>query len=370
VRLMIWSPFYLPDKGGTETLLAALLPRMVARDHEVLVVASHGRHSLPDDTTRDGVRVVRFHFKEAVEGNRMGEVVDITRRIAALRKELQPELNHVHCVYSSNFFHLRTARIAPAPTLLTLHNDYIAGGLMPKEGTLFRTLLDQADRVTAVSRGALAPLLRELPDVRERASVIYNGVELGAVRSRPVPFDAPELLVLGRLIPAKGGDLAIEAFRRLGGDCPVAHLTFAGTGPLQSELEQQVAHSGLAGRVRFLGDVPHEEIGGLLESATVLLMPSRVEGLPMALLEALSRECPVIATRVGGIPEVIQDGVTGRVVPPEDPGALEAAIRLALTDAERTREMARAARRKAEEIFDIDEALRKYEAVYAEMVAT
>ena len=77
---MIWSPFYLPDKGGTETLLAGLLPRMVARDHKVMVVASHGRHSLPDDTTQDGVRVVRFFFIEAVKGNRIGE--DITRSLS------------------------------------------------------------------------------------------------------------------------------------------------------------------------------------------------------------------------------------------------------------------------------------------------
>ena len=130
------------------------------------------------------------------------------------------------------------------------------------------------------------------------------------------------LVFAGRLGPQKALGVALQALA----DVPDASLAVAGDGPQRAALEGRARELGLDGRVSFLGSVPREQVLRLFHAADASLLPSAWENFPHTVVEALAVGCPVIATAVGGVPEVVRDGENGLLVPPGDPGALAAAI--------------------------------------------
>jgi glycosyltransferase involved in cell wall biosynthesis len=153
---------------------------------------------------------------------------------------------------------------------------------------------------------------------------------------------------LGRLTYQKGFDLLLVAIAELE-DLELVHI-FAGHGEEAAALKRQASELGLAERVIFPGFV--REVPRFLSSLDVYIQPSRFEGMPFAVLEAMASECPVVATAVDGITELIEDGVHGRLVEPEDPRGLAAVIRAVIADPARARTMGAAARKRVCEEFD------------------
>jgi glycosyltransferase involved in cell wall biosynthesis len=141
----------------------------------------------------------------------------------------------------------------------------------------------------------------------------------------------------------------------------------AGDGPERAALEAQARQAGIGGLVHFPGYVSRPE--DVLEEADLMVLPSHTEGLPNAALEALAMEVPVLATRVGGTPEVVIDGKTGRLVPPRSPDVLAAAIEAFLVDPTPWRQMADCGRRLVEEEFSFRVRTRRVEALYGELIA-
>jgi 2-deoxystreptamine N-acetyl-D-glucosaminyltransferase/2-deoxystreptamine glucosyltransferase len=177
----------------------------------------------------------------------------------------------------------------------------------------------------------------------------------------PVPdLPRPRILYVGRLATQKGVRTLLEAVPLL--RCRQARLLLVGDGPLRAKLERQAARLGLAGRVCVTGFVPHAQVAAYLHHADLLVLPSVYEELGSVLVEAMQAGLPVVASAVGGIPEVVADGVTGRLVPPGDPAPLAAAIDEVLGDpglAHRLGEAARARapayhwERLAEQVLDV-----------------
>lgn len=193
-----------------------------------------------------------------------------------------------------------------------------------------------------------------------RPRVIYNGFDAErfqpqdpdpALRRRLAPEGEHVVLYAGGLIPWKGPQYAIRAIKEV----PGAVLVVAGEGHCRPDLEALAREEGVAGRVRFLGQVPHAELPRLLAVSDVLVGTSFAsETFGIILVEAQACEVPVVASRFGGFPEVVQEGVTGLLVPPQDPQALAAALRELLADPTRREEMGRAGRRWAHERFHWD----------------
>jgi glycosyltransferase involved in cell wall biosynthesis len=176
----------------------------------------------------------------------------------------------------------------------------------------------------------------------DRVRVVYDGVD--SERFHPGPRDkardrlAPELemrgrvvLYIGNLLPVKGLDVLIRAFARLAGQGVDFTGLLIGQGPLGSRLEDQIARLGLRGRVRLLGPRPHDQLPDWYRAADLFALPSRSEGVPVVLLEAIACGTPFVASRVGGIPEIAHLGAS-RLVPPGDTGSLAEAIRAGLAD--------------------------------------
>jgi glycosyltransferase involved in cell wall biosynthesis len=162
------------------------------------------------------------------------------------------------------------------------------------------------------------------------------------------------VLFIGRLDAVKGGPLLIDAFAQARVAHPDAHLTVVGDGPARGALEALAAARGLAGAVTFAGYRSQDEVAALLEEADMLVLPSFAEGVPMVLMEAMASRIPVIASRVAGVPELVEDGVTGFLVPPGDVESLAARMVALWDDPERAREMGARGRRVVEAEFDVE----------------
>ena len=158
-------------------------------------------------------------------------------------------------------------------------------------------------------------------------------------------YEGFNIMFVGRFTYQKGVDLLIKAFAKLKGKVPAARLILVGEGPEKSSLQNLTMENGIAGNVIFSGFVPHSKICDFLRETSVFVLPSRFEGLPNALLQAMAASLPCIATSVGGVPEVVKDGVNGILVPPEREDLLADALETVLLDKNLARKLGENAHR-------------------------
>jgi len=180
---------------------------------------------------------------------------------------------------------------------------------------------------------------------------------------------SPATIVVGaacRLAPLKGLIDLIRAVASLHAEFPGLRLEIAGTGPQREELERELSRLGLAGRVRFLGW--QRDLGPIFHNWDIFAMPSLDEGLPISTLEAMAEGLPVVATSVGGLPEAVEDGQTGYLVPASDVTALSGRLRLLILDPKRRRAMGAAGRERARAHFSADRMVAEIAAIYDSLV--
>jgi len=235
---------------------------------------------------------------------------------------------------------------------------------------LERRALRRADAVVVVSRAA-ADRLAAAGVPRARLHLVPNGIdaarvarEAAAGRARlrkewGYTTDDVVVATMGRLSPEKNQALLVEAFA----DLPrSARLLVVGDGPARRAVEEAVLRTGTTGRVRLAGW--RADPAACLGAADVLVLPSLTEGLPLALLEAMAAGLPVVATRVGGVPDLLADGAQGVLVPPGDAAALRAALEPLVADPERRAELGRRGRARVQEAYDVERQVRALEVVY------
>jgi glycosyltransferase involved in cell wall biosynthesis len=176
---------------------------------------------------------------------------------------------------------------------------------------------------------------------------------------------ATVLVHVGRFAPPKNHALLIEAFAQVRSDAPL-YLLLVGGGELENAVREQVAALGLQERVRFLG--VRADVADILRASDVFVLSSRVEGNPMSVMEAMAAGLPVVSTAVGGVPELVREGVTGLLVPSEDAGALAQAMQALVDDPVRRQAMGAATRQHAVAHFDIRHTVRMYEELYESLL--
>lgn len=237
-------------------------------------------------------------------------------------------------------------------------------------------LLVRLSAAIVASSGATAARLRRLPRAAARTTIVPNGVDLA--RFAPGPADpalrealglAPAVPVVGyfgRLERGKGVDVLLDAAERLHAGLPAATFLFVGDGPLRASLVARAAASGLP--ARFVG--PRDDVAALLRLCAVVVLASRQEAFGRVLIEAMATGVPVVATAVGGIPEVCVDGVTSLLVPPEDPEALAVALALTLADQDATAARVAAATADVRARFDLAAHAAGVQAVYARVLGS
>jgi glycosyltransferase involved in cell wall biosynthesis len=314
--------------GGGEVQVTALLRELARRGHASVVAAVAGS-PLASAATALGVPVEACTIRNHLD----------LRAVPRLRR-LARDVDVVH------FHTARAHAMAPwlggtgARRIVTRRMDYV-----PRGGPWARHLYNHAvDRVIAISDGVRAALVRAGVEPG-RIRVVPSGVDVDALAAPAgarealrvewgVGRDETLVMVLGVLEERKGHAVLIDAATRMPRPVAVRYV-FCGAGSLEPRLREAVAYSGLA--VHFAGF--RRDVAACLAAADVVVLPSLHEGLGVAALEAMAAGRPVVASRVGGLAEVIDDGVTGLLVPPRDPEALGAALGALAADAERRRAM-------------------------------
>jgi glycosyltransferase involved in cell wall biosynthesis len=193
------------------------------------------------------------------------------------------------------------------------------------------------------------------PKVWPNFSIVHCGVDPSALAPAPPRPDAPlRLLTVGRLEPIKGYPLLLDALARLKREGVRFTLEMVGSGKMDADLRARAAALDLADRVTFTGPVSQEDMPKVFDRADAMIVSSFMEGVPVVLMEAMAKELVVISTAVGGVPELVDHGVSGLIVPPGSVDALASAIRTLATDLPRLGSMRRAAREKILREFTVE----------------
>jgi glycosyltransferase involved in cell wall biosynthesis len=340
--------------GGAERYVALLLERLPKQFVPTLVCTRPVPGQLLAAAERAGARTVMM---DRVRGK--GDVAGL-RSLAAALHTSRPELVHLNLNSPPNNRHaIAVARLLRQPILATLH---IYHPLTPRQRQLLGLLFRRLDAVIAVSAEIRQRLVEDLSVRRAAARLVHNGVgPCTAGRPAATDTDVVRIGAQGRLTAQKGFDLLIEAVGTLVERGLRPQLLIAGDGPERARLER-LAH-GLP--VTLLGFV--DDISSLLSAIDVFCLPSRFEGLPFALLEAMMCGIPCVASRVGDVPEAL--GAGGLTVPTEDVGALASALERLMTSPDLRCDLGAAARTRAERQFSTQRMIQATVEVYGEVLS-
>ena len=354
--------------GGAERIAMHLLLHLDRSRYEVAAVSLYDRQGTDIEAILDqaGIRVWYL-------GKHLGFDPRMFWRLGGVLREFMPNVVHTH-LYVLRYLLPWIARPRAWVWVHTVHN--VAEKEVDWIGKWVHRL---AFRLGVVPVAVAEEVAQSLKRVYKLASVplIPNGIPVAryalgeearrAWRAQEGYEEADIIFVsIARLSPQKDPLSLIRAFAAAASCAHGLHLLLVGDGPLRPELEAQVKALGLKQRVCFLGvrtDIPE-----ILAAADVFVLSSRWEGNPLSVMEAMAAGKPVVATAVGGVPELVEDGVSGILVPPQSPEALaEAMIRLAQDPALRQR-MGQAARERAQERFSVERMAREYEQLYAKLL--
>jgi glycosyltransferase involved in cell wall biosynthesis len=374
MRILQIGKYYPPSRGGMETVLRLMCEGLLDRGHDVTALVSgqawRDREELiaGPRSGRTG-RLLRAGTWATVNGQPLSP--GLPRRLAAALRDEAPDVVQLHLPHPAACAAALRAlprRGCAGPALCVWYHADItrqrlgAGLVRP----LIRACLGRAEGI-AVSTATLRDRSRLLAPHRARVRVIPFGIDADSWAVATPEPDGPFLFV-GRLVYYKGLRPLLEAVRRT----PAARLVVVGDGPLRRDLERRGRGAGLAGRVRFAGELPEDELRREMGRARALVLPSDGAGETFGVvqLEAMAAGLPVISTRLPtGVAEVNRDGETGRVVPPGDAAALAEALAEILAAPAQARAWGEAGRRRVGARFGWDTMLDALEAWYADACA-
>jgi glycosyltransferase involved in cell wall biosynthesis len=330
------------------------------------------------DARRRGCRVVDIPALGR-EVAPLADLAALAELVRLIRRE-RPAIVHTH-TSKAGFIGRLAAVIARAPAVIHQpHGHIFYGYYSPRRTAVFTALERQAARwtdriITLTDRGAQEHLARGIGRAEQYVAV-PSGVPTAELRAAASPRgeararlgldpDAFIVVGLGRLVPIKGFDLLARALPALVAQIPSARVLLVGDGAERAHLGAIAASMGVAERLRMTGETT--DVASYLAAADVVAVPSRNEGMGRVIVEAMALGLPVVATTVGGIPDVVTDGECGRLVEPEDTDALAAALIELGRDPALRRKLGEAAVRRAE-AFSTAVASEKLLAVYATLV--
>ena len=336
MNVALFASAFHPHIGGVEELVRQLAHAYRRKGHGVIVVTNCWPQDLPEFEEYEGIPVYRFAMRTPGGSLRERAKYQLTHaasehRMLDVLRQHTIDLLHVQCVSANGYYAQIARRALRLPLVVTTQGERTmdAGQIYQRSPFMNRmlcALLAEADHITACSQHTLDDLERWYGQpFGPCAQVVYNGIDLSSFAG-PEPFSHPRpyLLGIGRHVPQKGFDILLQAFAQAD---PASHdLLLAGDGPERPALERLAADLSLGDRVRFVGRADRPLAVSLFAGCSFFVLPSRQEPQGIVNLEAMAAGKAVLASRVGGVPEIVQDGETGLLVPAEDASALAEAI--------------------------------------------
>lgn len=290
-------------------------------------------------------------------------------RLARLLKDRSIHVMHAH-EFAMNVYGSILSKMTGIPIVTTVHGKNYYWEKWRRR-LAYRFAARQSTMV-AVSEDLKQFLIQRVTIPAGNIRVVHNGIDFHRYREMnrensirgELGIDAKQPIIgtVGNLFAVKGQIYLLRAGKRVAKIFPDLVLLVAGEGEELSSLEEEADNLGIRGNVKFLGF--REDVPSLLQAMDVFVLPSLSEGLPLSVLEAFALQKPVVATNVGGIPEIVKDGSTGYLVPPKNPEALAEKILMLLRDPQKAANIGQAGRKRAEEAFGLEQMIRKYQSLY------
>jgi glycosyltransferase involved in cell wall biosynthesis len=349
------------DVGGTERQMVELVRRLDVTRFRAHLACFHKRGRLLADVP-DTIPIREFPVRGFANPAAMGQLIAFARWCRRIRASV------VHtCDLYGNIFGLPGAVLGSVPVRIANRREILTGDKSRTQLTAQRLAYKAAHAVVANSSAARDQLEREhVP--RDRLHVIPNGLDLARFVPRPPRPELRHVVTVANLRPEKGHDTVLAAAAQILDRHPDATFTFAGDGPRRDGLEMVARALGIGPRVRFLGEC--RDVAAVLAEADLFVLPSRSEAFPNAVIEAMAAGVPVVASEVGGIPEVVRHLHTGLLVPPDDVDALANAMVAVMDHPAQAATLAECARREVERHYSIERMVERFEHLYSREIDT
>ncbi len=367
MRVLLHCVYYPPEVGGLESHVGGLAEGLARRGHAVTVVTSRSHPDLPVTEERNGVRVFRTPLPSRTPTGWAAHALGSIPRALACAAEA--DLLHAQTFASVLPVGIAATARGHLPWLASFHTSHFLSlaerpGLRPFLGALVRWpryALAASEEIASVARG-LAP--------GTRVEALVNGVDTDRFRPSP-PGEAGnggwKVLVPRRLVRKNGVEFLVRAAPLVLAALPETRFVLVGDGPERQRLEELARELGVAEALEFLGSRPHSEMPQLLRSADLAVLPSLMEATSVAALEAMACGLPVVATEVGGLPEIV-DASVGALVPPADPHALARGVVTLLTGGDLAGKGVRA-RARVVERWSNERLVDRHLEIYADVLA-
>ena len=357
--------------GGGERILSLLLNGLSAKSFKITCICTSRKTMMELQRRQSRADVDFILFEESGRPSLWRTVVPLTRLLAHLGPDIL-HCNSIDCYAGA--YAIFAGRLARVPVIVgTIHTAGPHPQHTPLDKLFAWTVDHLLDAVVLVSEYCRTPVLRDRHLGPTKLTVIHNGINLPPPRPeragsgpRTAASERPTVIgSAGQLIPHKGYDTLLKAAQLLAQQHDI-HVAVFGEGPDRQRLEELARELDLSERIHLPGW--QEDISSALRPLDLFVLPSINESAGLVLLEAMACELPVVATRVGGIPEYVAEGETGLLVPPGDPGALAEAIASLIVDPAKRAAFGRAGRQRVEAHFTAERMVAQTAALYRKLI--
>jgi glycosyltransferase involved in cell wall biosynthesis len=378
VKILVLNYEFPPVGGGGGRACADLCQALAARGHEIRVLTSHAK-GLPKQEYLDG-----FHLQRVLSGRRSYSRASFASMVAyilsgffpglSILRGWRPDIMHVHFAVPTGALAFLLSKLSRKPYVLTVHLGDVPGGVPQKTDRWFRFIYPFTPGIwmKAAAVVAVSDYTRELAlkHYEVEISVIPNGVKLPEghlILDQLRVSDPPRIIFAGRFQPQKNLIFLIQVLSQLK-DLPWV-CTIIGDGPQRADIESEIDQHGLADRVRLTGWLHTDEVWQALSQSDLLAMPSLSEGLPVVGVHALANGLAIVANRAGGLSDLVEDGVNGRLCSVGDEACFVDALRWTLQDPIRLVELRREGLKRGQR-YNIEFVADAYEKIFREKVTS
>lgn len=345
--------------GGTQRHLVEVFSRLDRTRFAPQVYCLKRQGELVDDIERLGVKVVDLAIGRSIVTPKT-----LLRLIKFARRLRQEEVSLLHCYLPrANLLGAVAGKIAGVPTVL------ISKRSLEPSTNIIRLADVWADAVLANSRQVWRHAVEVEKCRPDKLRLLVNGIDIERYRNASgngLHHQGPVVGTVLRLEPIKGPKVFIESAKRILDEMPEARFVIVGDGSTRAELERLGRSLGLGDRIRYLGE--RDDVEAILPSFSLFILPSLVEGMSMALLEAMAAARPIVATAVGGNLDLIRDGENGLLVPPGNPEAMARAAVQLLKNPASAKRLGQAAQTVVVNHHSADSMVRRLEEIYNELL--
>jgi glycogen(starch) synthase len=364
MNILYWTDGFWPRLGGIEVQSIHFIRHMQQFGHRFFVVAQQDYPSWPADEVYQNVQIHRADFTSMVLGKNFLGYRKLSNTLENIKNSFKPDLVHLHCCSGPTaFVFWMLKKIIDCPVVLTVHGLLVEDN---KVDPIIEWILKGVESICCVSN-ALLDQLNQYVDAN-RAICIYNGLAVPTIEPTPLEFDVPTAMMIGRLSPEKGLDTAIHAIVKVKKRIPNVRLLIVGTGPEKLTIEKLITKYELHETVELLGYVSPDEIPRMLNKASMVLTPSRFEAFCLSALQAMQMQRPVIATRIGGLAEVVTHQETGYLIEADAVDELVESIIDLVEHPEHAVQLGLNGRQDATKRFSIERLAAQYHEIYTTLV--